>query len=59
LDGLEEKARISDIIEPLFYLFSKGGFTKELIELATKRDDLILISLDDIEKQFMPVSVQR
>lgn len=46
--NLEKKAKDVDVIEREYYLFSKSGFTKELLELEKARDDLKLISFSDM-----------
>ena len=48
LKALEEKAKDVDVIEREYYLFSKNGFSKELVNVAKARKDLNLISFNDM-----------
>lgn len=48
LKALEEKAKDVDVIDREYYLFSKGGFSKELINISKERKDLTLVSFNDM-----------
>lgn len=48
LNILEDKANNLDIIEKKYYLFSKAGFTEELKRDVLEREDVSLISFDDM-----------
>ena len=45
---LEKKAKDVDVIERDYYLFSKNGFSKELMALEKERNDLKLISFSEM-----------
>ena len=45
---LEAKAKDVDVIERDYYLFSKNGFSKELMTLAKERNDLKLVSFSEM-----------
>lgn len=47
-NNLEKKAKDVDVIERDYYLFSRNGFSKELLELEKVRDDLKLICFSDM-----------
>jgi hypothetical protein len=48
LKSLESKAKDVDVIEREYYLFSKHGFSKELMNISKEREDLKLISFEDM-----------
>ena len=47
-NNLVKKAKDVDVIERDYYLFSKGGFSKELMALEKERNDLKLISFSEM-----------
>lgn len=48
LENLERKSKIFNHPTKYLYLFSKSGFTEQLLQLAKERNNIRLISLDDI-----------
>jgi len=50
-DRLVKKAGNVDLIDRYYYLFSKVGFTEELKRIALEREDLKLISFDEMVQE--------
>lgn len=52
LEHLKSKIIKAKLSHAYYYMFSKSGFTNELIKLAEKDEYLALIGLDEIEEAF-------
>jgi hypothetical protein len=52
LEHLKSKVKKAKASSPYYYLFSKSGFTDELIKLAEKDRYTTLVGLDEIEEAF-------
>lgn len=52
LEHLKNKNIKLKLSEPYYYMFSKSGFTNELMKLAEKDKYLVLIGLNEIEEAF-------
>lgn len=52
LEHLKSKAKKAKVSSPYYYLFSKSGFTDELIKLAEKDRYITLVGLNEIEEAF-------
>lgn len=48
LNRLIEKGRLFSQEQKYYYLFSKNGFSESVIETARRRDDLYLVTIEDI-----------
>ena len=47
-EKLEKKAQNVDLIDRSYYLFSRSGFTEELKRIALEREDLVLVTFEDM-----------
>lgn len=50
LRNLEEKSRLLKADKGAYYLFSKSGFTTGLMKESREREDVVLVSLDDLSE---------
>lgn len=46
--NLEKKAKDLDVIDREYYLFSKSGFSRDLIKLSKSREDIKLVEFSDM-----------
>ena len=56
---LEKKAKEISAVNREYYLFSKEGFSEDLLDLATKRGDIKLFAFRDIVKDNQALKVEK